>query len=236
MFFSSCGNSSNSKNASKIESKNKEDEQLKELADSLNLMKNKLDKLKNDSYYKSVRIGNQTWMTENLNVSIFKNGDPILEVKTAEEWERAGENKQPAWCYYDNDRKNGVKYGKLYNWYAVYDPRGLAHTGWHVPTEEEWKILRKHLGEDPGDKMKSAIGWNFDGNGSNESGFSGLPGGVRYENGAFKGIGESGNWWSITDINYHGDRHGWLYYKLPVFWTGSNNTRPCGFSVRCIKD
>ena len=118
---------------------------------------------------KSVQIGAQTWTTENLNVSTFRNGDPIMEAKTNEEWENAGKNKQPAWCYYENDPKNGDKYGKLYNWYAVNDPRGLAPTGWHVPTDAEWTILSDFLGGEStaGKKMKSLSGWN-----SNTSGGS----------------------------------------------------------------
>jgi uncharacterized protein (TIGR02145 family) len=111
---------------------------------------------------KSVKIGTQTWTTENLNVSTFRNGDPIMEAKTNEEWEQAGENKQPAWCYYENDPKNGAKYGKLYNWYAVNDSRGLAPAGWHVPSDAEWTTLSTFLGGEStaGKKMKSLNGWN----------------------------------------------------------------------------
>jgi hypothetical protein len=90
---------------------------------------------------KSVTIGTQVWMKENLNVSTFRNGEPIPEAKTAEEWKAAGAAKQPAWCYYDNDPKNGAKYGKLYNWYAVNDPRGLVPVGWHVPDIDELEVL-----------------------------------------------------------------------------------------------
>ena len=80
-----------------------------------------------------VQIGTQIWMTKNLDVSKFRNGDPIPEAKTDEEWVKAGENKQPAWCYYENNPANGAKYGKLYNWYAVSDARGLAPVGYHIP-------------------------------------------------------------------------------------------------------
>ena len=96
--------------------------------------------------FEEVTIGNQIWMTKNLNVDKFRNGDPILEAKTDEEWQKAGEKKQPAWCYYDNDPKNGEQYGKLYNWYAVNDPRGLAPEGYHVPTDAEWTQLSDYLG------------------------------------------------------------------------------------------
>lgn len=105
--------------------------------------------------YKTVTIGTQVWMKENLNVSTFRNGDPIPEAKTDEEWKAAGDAKQPAWCYYDNDPNNGAKYGKLYNWYAVNDSRGLAPEGWHVPTDQEWTDLIGFLGDDAGKKMKS---------------------------------------------------------------------------------
>jgi uncharacterized protein (TIGR02145 family) len=95
--------------------------------------------------YKSVIIGNQSWMAENLNTSKFRNGDPIPEAKTDEEWIKAAENKQPAWCYLDNNPENS-KYGRLYNWYAVNDPRGLAPNGWHIPSEYEWEQLSRKTG------------------------------------------------------------------------------------------
>ena len=106
---------------------------------------------------KSVQIGTQTWMVENLNVSTFRNGDPIPEAKNDKEWSMSVESMQPAWCYYDNNPKNGEKYGKLYNWYAVNDPRGLAPAGWHVPGDEEWTKLIDFLGGsgDADEKLKS---------------------------------------------------------------------------------
>ena len=110
---------------------------------------------------KQVKIGTQTWMGQNLNVDRFRNGDPIPEAKTNEEWQKAIENKQPAWCYYGNSVANGVKYGKLYNWFAVNDPRGLAPAGWHVPTKDEWFILINYLGgyKIAGTKLKSTSGY-----------------------------------------------------------------------------
>ena len=111
-------------------------------------------------FAQTVTIGTQTWTALNLDVATFSNDDAIPEAKTNEEWVAAGENEQPAWCYYDNDPKNGTKYGKLYNWYAVNDYRGLAPAGWHVPTDEEWTVLSTYLGEDvAGKKMKSTSGW-----------------------------------------------------------------------------
>ena len=171
---------SKTESATKTQDLAKLQTQLKTKTDSLTLVLNELEKLKpapkplvtNDKNsnssnqitqtgsLKSVKIGTQIWMTENLNVSTFRNGDPISEAKTNEEWGKAEKEGKPAWCYYNNDPKNGSKYGKLYNWYAVNDPRGLAPTGWHVPTDEEWKKLENYLGEDAGNKMKSSSGWN----------------------------------------------------------------------------
>ncbi|MFN5183244.1 MAG: fibrobacter succinogenes major paralogous domain-containing protein [Bacteroidota bacterium] len=200
----------------------------------------------------SVTIGKQVWMTENLSVDKFRNGDPIKHAKTDKEWKMAGENKQPAWCYYSNNPKNGVSYGKLYNWYAVNDSRGLAPKGWHIPTDDEWTALTDYLGgeEKAGDKMKSEKGWDkyqpldslgepigmpIQGNGTNTCGFSGLPGGNRYINGSFFYIGEYGNWWSSSE---GGTGDAW-YRNL----NGGNgnvgrndNFKVLGLSVRCLRD
>ena len=148
----------------------------------------------------TVTIGNQVWMTKNLNVDKFRNGDPIPEAKTDEEWIKAGENKQPAWCYYENDPANGEKYGKLYNWYAVNDPRGLAPEGWHVPSEEELQDLFNYLGgrKFAGIALKNDSGWLDKGNGTNKSGFSALPGGHRHLDGIFDSAESIGHWWASS--------------------------------------
>src|SRR5260221_1474406 len=85
-------------------------------------------------------------MAENLNVGSCRNGGPVPEARTEEEWVRVGREGKPAWCYYENKIENGVHYGKLYNWYAVTDPRGLAPPGWHVPTDAEWRQVTLFLG------------------------------------------------------------------------------------------
>jgi uncharacterized protein (TIGR02145 family) len=107
----------------------------------------------------SVKIGDQTWMTTNLNVSKFRNGDPIPEAKTYAEWSKAASDEQPAWCFYDNDPSNGVKYGKLYNWWAVNDPRGLAPEGWHIPYEEQSELF-EYKGFENENELKSTYGWD----------------------------------------------------------------------------
>jgi len=189
------------------------------------------------SIAQTVTIGTQVWMTKNLDVSTFRNGDPIPQAKTDEEWVKAGDNKQPAWCYYENDPANGAKYGKLYNWYAVSDSRGLAPVGYHVPSDAEWEKLVDYLGGEgkAGDKMKSKQGWAEDGNGTNSSGFSGLPGGNRFSLGTFNSIGKFGYWWSYTE------------YNTGTAWScglgcndgsvGRNDgSKGRGFSVRCLRD
>ena len=105
----------------------------------------------------TVTIGSQIWATKNLSVTTFRNGDNIPEAKTSEEWKKAGKEKKAAWCYYNNDPANGEKYGKLYNWYAVSDPRGIAPEGYHVPGSLEWERLISGLGGNyaAGKKLKS---------------------------------------------------------------------------------
>jgi TonB family protein len=185
----------------------------------------------------TVTIGSQGWMTKNLDVATFRNGDSIPEAKTDAEWISAGYNKQPAWCYYDNDTTNGILYGKLYNWYAVNDPRGLAPEGYHVPTDAEWTQLSDYLGgkEVAGNKMKRTMGWNENGNGTNESGFKGLPGGARNEDRTFILKGYDGFWWSASE-----ETTGIAYFRRLDYSFGSlyrnGIYKSIGLSVRCILD
>lgn len=134
--------------------------------------------------YKWIEIGSDRWLAQNLNVAKFRNGEIIKEAKTVEEWIEAGKKGIPAWCYLNNDPKNGELYGRLYNWWAVNDKRGLAPTGYHVPTHEEFKALKLELGErKAGYMVKSIEGWadheNHSGNGCDVVGFNVLPGGYR---------------------------------------------------------
>jgi len=183
----------------------------------------------------TVVIGNQEWMSENLNVTTFRNGDPIPHAQTDEEWKKAGDNGKPAWCYYDNDPENGKKYGMLYNWYAVNDTRLLTPKGWHVPTDGEWSDLIDFLGGEKvaGKKMKSLAGW-IDNNGTNESRFNGLPGGCRFDNGSCKNVGRIGSWWSSVE-----ESGAWLrdlnFSSCNSYSSGIFNKKN-GLSVRCLRD
>ena len=144
-----------------------------------------------------VTIGKQNWTSKNLDVVTFRNGDSIRQCRTAVEWQVAGVYGEPAWCYYTNEK--GVEdktYGKLYNWYAVNDPRGLAPVGWHIPTLAEWEALSDEVGTKKGSaKLRTAEGWK-DGGGTNASGFGGEPAGRRdHVYGKCIGRGSAGSWW-----------------------------------------
>jgi uncharacterized protein (TIGR02145 family) len=187
-----------------------------------------------------VTIGKQVWMTQNLNVDMFRNGDPIPEAKTAEEWIRAGENGQPAWSYYNNNPDNGDRHGKLYNWYAVNDSRGLAPEGWKIPSDEDWSRLEDFLGGmylEVGVKMKSIDFWAYylDYGGTNESGFSGLPGGRRRSDGRFDRVGSEGYWWSSTEDDTSSAWCRYLSYGSKSVWRYGFD-KDYGFSVRCLRD
>jgi hypothetical protein len=225
-------------------------------------------------------------MSKNLNVKIFQNGDPIPQATSAQEWQIAGENQKPAWCYYEFNPSNEEKYGILYNWYAVVDLRGLAPTGYHIPSKIEWEELNKFLGGDSNvaKTIKSSSGWNTyktggsitcpnckdwtteyrkkvpchsckdsrkvmtpevtnSGNGTNTSGFNGLPGGIINKYGSSSKIGSEGFWWSsisgMAGTNYAfyanlGNESNYLH----IFGNGyfSEGHMSNGMSVRCIKD
>jgi uncharacterized protein (TIGR02145 family) len=184
----------------------------------------------------TVRIGTQSWAVANLNVSTFRNGDSIPEARTNKEWVTAGELGKPAWCYYNNDPAKGLKYGKLYNWYAVNDPRGLAPLGWTLSSDADWAKLIYFLrgSEMAGKKMKSISGWSDDNNGTNETGFIGLPGGYRVENGTFLNFGSIGTWWSSTESKaLTAIDH---YLALSGSLGRSSSPKQRGESVRCLRN
>ncbi|MFZ9940231.1 MAG: fibrobacter succinogenes major paralogous domain-containing protein, partial [Bacteroidia bacterium] len=183
-----------------------------------------------------VVIGTQTWMSKNLNVDRFRNGDLIRYAASASEWKDAGESGEAAWCYYDNKPENGDDYGKLYNWYAVNDSRGLCPTGWHVPSDEEWTTLENDLGSSAGGKLKSTTGWNSPNAGAtNSSGFNALPGGYRGSFGGFGSVGNDGGyWWSSSDAGSGSAWYRYLNYYAAVV-NRSNFDLRVGFSVRCAR-
>jgi uncharacterized protein (TIGR02145 family) len=189
----------------------------------------------------NIKICDQTWMTNNLDVSNYRNGDPIPQVTDPNEWNNLTTG---AWCWYNNDSLNYAStYGKLYNWFAVNDPRGLAPQGWHVPSDAEWSTLSTCLGGDAvaGSKMKETgtLHWSQNTGATNSSGFAGLPGGSRGNFGTFSFVGYYGNFWSSTEyIVASQSPYAWNRYLS--YSNGSISRsfdfKKYGYSVRCLRD
>lgn len=187
--------------------------------------------------YNGIQIENQFWLTENLSVSKYRNGDLIPQVEDNEEWSKLTTG---AWCYYNNDIEHGEKFGKLYNWYAVVDPRGLAPEGYHIPSHDEWESLMASLGGDfcAGGKMKEkgTVNWaSPNEKGNNQSGFTALPGGFRWKEDGFDGSGDKATFWTTSE-------HNEVYGKLRQIGNKNRNVilsyspKEQGCSIRCIKD
>ena len=185
----------------------------------------------------AIFIGTQQWMSKNIDVAFYRNGDPIPQVRDTGTWAALTTG---AWCYVNNDSTLGTKYGKLYNWFAVNDPRGLAPQGWHIPTDAEWTTLETTLGgaSTAGGQMKEAGTLNWltpNTGGNNNSGFTALPAGSRLRYGTFSNNGSFGNWWSSTESS---SIKAWLC--LLVSNNGNIvrglNYKIAGSSVRCLRD
>jgi uncharacterized protein (TIGR02145 family) len=190
--------------------------------------------------YNTVQIGTQCWTQSNLTVSKYRNGDNIPNITDGTQWSQTNISSTGAWCNYNNDASNGTTYGKLYNWYAVNDSRGLCPTGWHVPSDSEWTALHTYLGGTSvaGGALKSTTGWNSPNTGAtNSSGFTGLPGGSRVDIGHFGNeiAGYAGMWWSSTFASYNFAWGHYFYHNYVAVYRQSLEARG-GFSVRCIKD
>jgi len=203
--------------------------------------------------YKTVKIGNQWWMAENLKTTKYCNGDSIQNITDTLNWHHM---QSGAYCNYSNDTLNVKKYGHLYNWYAVTDSRSIAPVGWHVPSDNEWKALEEHLGmsqsdadkmnwrgTNEGNKLKTVgqNGWNASSDvynvwGTNESGFSALAGGCRMFNGIWgnPALWSTGFWWSVSELNNEAWYRYLDYQKPNVFRFYGPKTY--GFSIRCVKN
>ncbi len=206
--------------------------------------------------YKTIVIGTQEWMAENLNTSIYLNGDSIITNLSNLDWENAFNTEEGAWAYYNDDATNECPYGKLYNWFAVNDARGLCPQGWHVPTDSEWATLINYLdpSSDGGSNFLDTSGramktvgtietgdgyWYSYNNqsvvGTNSSGFSGLPGGHRHGFGGYDLLGRNGYFWSSTPMDAS-----YSYYRLLYNWLSMvyrhEYLKHYGFAVRCLRD
>jgi uncharacterized protein (TIGR02145 family) len=147
----------------------------------------------------TVHIAKQIWMSKNLNVSTFRNGDTIIQAESKDDWLKAAKDSTPAWCYYNNDSIKGNIFGKLYNWYAVNDKRGLAPNGWRIPDEKDFNDLVVILGKNYESQLASKQYWigNW---GNNNSGFNSLPGGIRSKIG-FGSLNTSTFYWTLNSFN-----------------------------------
>ncbi|GAB3985929.1 hypothetical protein GCM10028807_02250 [Spirosoma daeguense] len=193
---------------------------------------------------KPIQVGIQEWAPTNLDVAVFRNGDPIPEARTEAQWKRAWLDRKPAWCYYNNDPANGKKYGKLYNWFAVNDPRGICPDGWRIPSNVEWRELVKAMGNNSAKKLKAKTGWDGTGSGTDQIGFSALPAGARYVDGAFGDLGKYTFFWTATSEpsgSTHERNRAWYrtlsYREAEVDSTGLYSVlyKGAGLSVRCIR-
>ena len=188
--------------------------------------------------YKTVTIGKQTWMTENLKVTKFNDGTTIPNLTDNNMWTN---NKTSAWCYYDNDSNYNVNFGKLYNWYAVSTTsngnKNVCPLGWHVPTNAEWTDLTDYLGKNSQASMKEVTKTNvYNTDATNTSFFTGLPGGILYGN-IFSDFGNNGYWWSSSTYSAT-----WTGYSPIIFTLNFANggvgsiEKENGLSIRCLKD
>ncbi len=200
--------------------------------------------------YRTVTIGAQVWMAENLKVTHYRNGDAIPKVTDNTAWSTLTSG---AYSNYNNDGGNVATYGRLYNWYAVEDSRNVAPEGWHVPSDAEWKQLEMHLGmsqslagatgwrgTDEGGKMKEAgtSHWLSPNTGAtNESGFSALPSGLRYSvGGYFDNLGNCDGFWSSTEYSSDGAWYRALDFERAQVHRYYYGSKQDGFSVRCVRD
>jgi len=195
--------------------------------------------------YQIVKIGNQWWMAENLKVIHYRNGSEIPKVIDDTEWASLTTG---AYCNYDNDDNNAVSHGRIYNFYAVIDSRNIAISGWHIPSDEEWKELEVYIGmswseannngwrgSGEGTKLKSINGWYNNGNGTDDYDFSIIPSGYRHYDGDYIGIGLFANIWSSTERDSQSASHRGFDWSQTGIGRG-NSSKLRGFSVRLVKD
>lgn len=190
--------------------------------------------------YKTITIGSQTWMAENLRTTSYRNGDKIPEVTGNTAWKNL---TTAAWCNYENsvDRDQIATLGRLYNWFAVSDSRNLAPEGWHVATDADWSDLESYLGGSSvaGGKLKetTTLHWSTPNAGIlNQSGFTALPGGRReYTDGSFINLGFDGFWWTSSAYNPDYSWYRYIHFDATECYR-ANFHKQYGFSVRCVKD
>ncbi len=187
--------------------------------------------------YRTVKIGNQWWMAENLKVTHYRNGDPVPYAPENAVWSTLASG---AYCNYDNSTDWAMIHGHLYNWFAAVDSRNLAPAGWHVPSNADWQILVDYLGGEQvaGGKLKEAgtDHWQDPNTGAtNETGFTALGSGYRIDTGNFQDLGGYAKFWSITENDPFSALYQYLYYESQAIYLDSHS-KLFGMSIRCVKD
>jgi len=184
-----------------------------------------------------VLIGTRIWQTMNLNVSVFRNGDTIPEAKNNYEWNVYAKNGKACWSNYNYDQNINSSHGKLYNWYAVNDPRGLAPEGYHIASWGEWSDLISISGGEliGASKLRDKNSWGSKTNGDNSTKFTALPSGFCDELGGATGMGISSWWWSASEDNtFRGCAFSMNNYTEQIYaWRWAKGW---GFYVRCVKN
>ena len=186
--------------------------------------------------YKTVTIGTQTWMAENLKVTKYNDGTALSNISNLEQLTTL---TIPAWCYYNYDVSNNLNFGKLYNYYTIsLSSKNVCPTGWHIPLDAEWRVLINFLGGESVafDKLKESGNTNWLGknSASNSTLFTALPGGMINVNG-FCGKNYSGYWWTATVIN--NNFNFWVYsISANNIMNLDNGVKESGYSIRCLKD
>lgn len=178
--------------------------------------------------FPTVKICNQEWMTKNLDVVCYSNGDPIPQVQNPKEWENL---KTGAWCYYENELENGLIYGKLYNGFAVHDERGIAPKGFKIPSIEDFEALFKNLSKKIIRSKVEFVGWKY--NGNNDSKLNLNLAGFRFNNSVFYGLSQHLNLWTFKEENKNSCIDVTFDY-YPDFVYGAVN-KTYGLPIRCIK-
>lgn len=198
--------------------------------------------------YKTIIIGNQVWMNENLRTTVFQDGSPIQDVSFLDIWKNNNNADIPMTGFMEGNQNNLATYGRVYNYFAVINSKNICPTGWRIPSMNDWKELETTIGSNTvGKEMKSILGWNpVAGNGNNLSGFNGLPGGIR-DYMSDGGLGFIGSWWSSTattnpPTTYYKTVQEGVYLTSDATTNNIDNlnsiscTVQNGLSIRCIKN
>jgi uncharacterized protein (TIGR02145 family) len=206
---------------------------------------NKLLVEKNDEQFRTTKIGSQVWMTENLDINEFRNGEKIPFANTPIEWEQAGLMGKPVSGYFPSDN---IKKIKLYNWYAVADPRGLAPIGFHIPSEIEWDELSNFvasyltsIGENEkkvSSFLRSKYDWHKNKNGNDEFGFNATPTKFFKSDGGISNINRLNliaYWWTLNETDKENAKVKFLS-SVTDYLLELHSPKKAGFAVRCIKN